>query len=160
SRPSRLRRRPACECCSAKRRPAPTWDSPLPSPRASWPRSGAFKRLSGRASSAEVRPALFQQVLLHEGDRGVELVVLVGLLLKAVPFVLADQVPDRAAVLPDRRDHLVRLVLRDAGIVGSLNHEQRFRDLPGVRERRNPDQELAHLRVPLVAVLYAAQVAA
>src|SRR5580698_3280321 len=69
--------------------------------------------------------ATSQQVLLDERDRRVLLVVLVLLLREPVPFVEADEIPDRRPMLPNRADDLVGLGLGHARVVRAGDDEER-----------------------------------
>ena len=77
-----------------------------------------------------------------------------------MPLVLAEDVPDGAAPLADRGDDLLGLGDGDARVVLALDDQERHGDLRGVGQRGDPVEVLAHLRVALVAVLGAAEVAA
>src|SRR6266436_3598669 len=134
-----------------------TWSSP-PAATASSVRSRATP--SWLSLCREAGGWLLQQELLDERHRGVELEVLVLLLAEAVALVLRLQVPDRRSLLLQLGHHLLRFRVVDARVVLPLHDEDRLPDAVGVVERRNLRQELAHLRVALVSVLDAAQVAA
>src|SRR6266511_4020011 len=105
------------------------------------------------------QPRLLEQMVLDELQRREELEVLVLLLAEAVALVLREEVPHGPAVPLYRGDHLLGLGVRHARVVAALDDEHRLRDLAGVREGRDRKKQLAHLRIPLVAVLGAAQVA-
>src|SRR6476469_264813 len=62
-------------------------------------------------------PSLFQERLLGEFHRGVELVVGVGLLHEAVALVVGEDEPHRRAALLQRLDDLHRLRVRHARVV-------------------------------------------
>src|ERR1019366_6960112 len=101
---------------------------------------------------------LLEQVILDELQRCEELEILVLFLAEPVGLVLREEVPDGAAVLLDRRHHLLRLRVRHARVVAALDDEHGLRDLAGVRERRDREEQLAHPWIALIAVLGAAQV--
>ena len=99
-------------------------------------------------------------MLLHEHDGRVELVVLVALLPEAVALVEADEVPHRRPVALHGRDDLVRLGAGHPRIVRARDDEEGLSDGRGVGEGGDAGEERAHLRIPLVAVLGAAQILA
>src|SRR5689334_2559258 len=103
---------------------------------------------------------LLEQRLPGELHRGVELVVGIGLLHEAVALVLGEDRPHRDAALLERRDDLLGLGVRHARIVETLDHHERLADLVRVVHRRDRFHEGPHLRLALVAVFGAAQVAA
>src|SRR6185503_18754937 len=72
---------------------------------------------------------LLEQKLAVKLDRGQELVIDVALFGEAVAFVLRHHIPDRAAVLANGFDHLLRLGHRHARIVFALHDQKRLRDL-------------------------------
>jgi hypothetical protein len=86
-------------------------------------------------------------------------VIAVRFLLETVAFVDREHVPDRHLLLAHRRYDLLGLARRYARVVLTLRDEQRPLDLVRLRERRDRQQERAHVGIALVAVLRAAQVA-
>jgi len=100
-----------------------------------------------------------QQVLLHEQDRRVKLEVGILFFAKSVPFVFADEAPDRRIVFSDRLDHLAGLGNRHSGIVLALYDEKGLRDVFRHVERRGAIEIGAHFGIAFVAVLYAARIA-
>src|ERR1019366_7964959 len=97
-------------------------------------------------------------MVLDELQRREELEILVLLLAEAVALVFREEVPHGAAVLLDRANHLLRLRVGHARVVAELDDEHGLRDLAGVRERRDREEQLAHPWIALIAVLGAAQV--
>jgi hypothetical protein len=108
------------------------------------------------STAATSRP---EQRLAHEQDRHVELEVGVVLAREAVPFVFRAQIPDAGAVRAHLGDDLLGLRVGNARVVPALDDEQRLGDPGGVGERRDPQHEVAHRRIALVAVLDTPQVA-
>ena len=95
----------------------------------------------------------------QEARRRQQVRVAVGFLTEAVALVLGRQVPDLAAVGAHPPHQLLGLGGRHARVVLARHHQQRPLDARGVGERGDALEERAHLRVALVAVLGAAQVA-
>src|SRR3954470_15181396 len=93
-----------------------------------------------------------QEITPEEEDLDGLEIILVGLPGEAVALVLADDVPDGHAVLLHGRDDLLGFRQRHAGVVLPLHDEDRRVDLARARQRRDPLEELAHLRVALIAV--------
>ena len=98
---------------------------------------------SGLGSSSAVTVGLLNALFAYQGHQvsaeeldldGLE-IILVGLPGEAVSFVGADDVPDRHAVLPERRDHLLGLGDRHARVVLALDDEDRRADLVGTGQR-------------------------
>src|SRR5262249_37413365 len=90
-----------------------------PGCRRSSPAPGALRPSGGRRADI-----LFQQVLLHEQDRGIELVVGIRLLVEPVALVPGDQVPDRHAVFPGHLHDLLRFAHRHDRIILALHDEE------------------------------------
>ena len=84
----------------------------------------------------------------------------IGLLAKPMAFVPRREIPDFSAAAADPRNHLFGFGVGHARIVQPLHHEQRLLDGGRVVQRRDALQEQPHVRVALVAVFHAAQVAA
>jgi hypothetical protein len=78
---------------------------------------GRFPRLLG--------PSRAEQVAAKELDLDRLEIVLIGLLGEAVALILADDVPDRDMVLPERGDHLLGLGERHSGVVLALDDQDR-----------------------------------
>src|SRR5258708_4845555 len=125
--------------------------SPIPS---SPPSAATSPRSSDRGPSL----TLFQQILLQEPDRCVELKILIRLFSVPAAFILRNQEPYRSLLLLQRICDLLRLGLRHPRIVLPGNLKHRFLDFVDVIHRRYFFQELPHLRIPLVAVFHAPQI--
>ena len=66
-------------------------------------------------------------MLSDKQHSGVELKNDVALFAEAVPFVFGHQVPDRAAVRFDSRDHLIGFRHRNSRIVAALDDKEQSR---------------------------------
>src|SRR5215470_3969394 len=102
---------------------------------------------------------LLQQIRLHEHNRRIELKVLVLLLRKSVTFILRFEIPKWSSVPLQLVGHLPRLAHRHSRIVRPGHHKRRLSNLRSVVHRRNAFHELTHLRIALVAILHAPQIA-
>ncbi len=75
---------------------------------------------------------LVQQKIRNEEDRDVEQEIAIGLLTEAMPFILRGKVPDRHAIGPYCRNHLLGFRGCNGRIVQSLHDQKRLR---GIRSR-------------------------
>src|SRR3954464_14027333 len=76
-----------------------------------------------------------------------------------MPLVLANQKPHWSAIRFKGLDHLIGFADGHARIVSTLNHEHRLCDVLYLVHGSDALEVLAHLRIALIAVFNAAQIA-
>src|SRR5690606_34481119 len=117
-----------------------------------------LRSLYGLARARSVR--LGSEVTLEEHDRQLHEEIAVLSPPKTVSLVAGQHVPDLLSGFANGLDELLSLAARHARIVGAVGDEECASDGAGPAKRRDRLEMRAHLRIPLVAVLGAAQVLA